>query len=87
LKFKASFESGSSYYSFKCLVPGAFNAGLIGQPAPPYLGDTNQLILHPVGVLLHVQPHGRHAGAYTPPLLSSTSAVIVGYTHPHVGGT
>jgi len=30
-------ESGSSYYSFKRLVPGAFNEVLQGQPAPPYL--------------------------------------------------
>jgi hypothetical protein len=30
LKLKASIESGSSYCSFKSLVPGAFNMGLIG---------------------------------------------------------
>jgi len=29
-KFKAKFESGTSYYCFKRLVPGAFKVGLIG---------------------------------------------------------
>ena len=30
LKFKANIESGSSYFNFKSLVPGAFNMGFIG---------------------------------------------------------
>jgi len=30
LNLKAKVESGSSYFSFRCLVPGAFNMGLIG---------------------------------------------------------
>ena len=30
LILKAKFEGGSSYYSFKRLVPGAINVGLIG---------------------------------------------------------
>ena len=35
LKLKAKLESSLSY-SFKRLVPGAFNVGLMRQPAPPY---------------------------------------------------
>jgi len=30
MNFKATFESGLSYFSFKRSVPGAFNVGLIG---------------------------------------------------------
>jgi hypothetical protein len=30
LNLKAKFEGGSSYHSFKRLVPGAFNVGSIG---------------------------------------------------------
>ena len=30
LKLKAKFECGLSYFSFKRLVPGGFNVGLIG---------------------------------------------------------
>jgi hypothetical protein len=36
LHLKPKFESSPSYSSFKRLVPGSFNLGLIGQPAPPY---------------------------------------------------
>jgi hypothetical protein len=34
---KAKFRSSSQYGSFKRLVPGAFNVGLIGSAALPYL--------------------------------------------------
>jgi len=51
LKLKAKFESNLSYCSFKCLVPGAFNMGLIGStcPAPPKdtwsrMAATNRLV-------------------------------------------
>jgi hypothetical protein len=49
LELKAKFESGSSHFSIKCLVPGAFNAGLTGQAAPAYLGGH-----HAPGVVLVV---------------------------------
>ena len=42
LKLKAKFEGGSSYYSFKRLVPGAFNLGLTGSActaSPRYLAN------------------------------------------------
>jgi len=38
-KFEAKLKIDLSYFSFKRLVPGAFNVGLIGQPAPPCLGE------------------------------------------------
>jgi len=36
LKLKAKLESSSSYCSVKRFVPGGFNVGLKGHPAPPY---------------------------------------------------
>jgi hypothetical protein len=36
LDLKAKLESRSPYYGPKRKVSGAFNVGLIGQPAPPY---------------------------------------------------
>ena len=34
LNFKPTFESGPSHLSFKRIVPGAFNTGLIGRTCP-----------------------------------------------------
>jgi len=40
LNLKATFETGSSYLSFKSDVPGAFNSGIIDRPISVYrLGE------------------------------------------------
>jgi hypothetical protein len=42
LNLKAKVESTMSHFSFKCLVPGGFNVGLIGATctAPPWRART-----------------------------------------------
>jgi len=36
LNLKAEVERSTSHFGFKRSVPGGFNLGFIGQPAPPY---------------------------------------------------
>ena len=57
VEFESEFESNSSYFSFKRLVPGAFNLVLIGSTCT---------------ALPLVQVLGLRPGAYTRSLLSST---------------
>jgi len=39
LEIESKFESSQSHFSFRRLDPGALNVGLVGSPAPPYLGQ------------------------------------------------